>query len=452
MTEDPDAIDARLRLAQRLAAGGELVAAAEHYRVLSDIDPDHLVQLARLHGELGDREQETAALTRLVAGRPGRIQAHRRLAELHAEAGRAGEAASHLKQVLQARPEKIKLWLRLAALCEQAEDWAGAEAAWTRVLVAFPGNVAAEERLANLRRLKAPAAPALRLRPAVAARLTVLGNCQAFVMARCLRTLNPDLQVVAGGQPRTRGQIESLTGRLEDADALIAQPIAMRRLGTLSPRGRGGRPARTLAYPAVVFTGFHPDALHAPRRAGLKSLIGEWHSLLILAGHRQGLPPHRTAELFNAYVYGVLGYFDEYAKAERFLERKAAQVGWDLAAKIRRWRGESPFVHTPNHPHIEVMMSLARQVCRSLGLEFDPGASAPPDPFDSDWPVYPEIGKRLGVGGELRFVSGLTDRPCFDLEGAIRWFYEAYDRAPAALSAVPRVDEVVRILKAEGVF
>ncbi len=455
LTEIPELITGRLRLAQQLVASGELAAAAEHYRVLSDLvpdEPDHLARLAALYGELDQPEEEAAAWTRLAAKRPDWGQAHSRLAALHTKAGRTHEAAIHLRRLLDVYPRKTKLWIRLAALCEATGDRDGAEAAWTRVLEAFPGNLAAEEHLANLRRLKAAPAPASRSGPAVAARLTVLGNCQAFVMARCLRSLNPDLQVSAVGQPSTWEQVEGLTAKLDDMDAVLVQPIAMQQLGPLNPEDQAGWRVRTLLYPSILFTGFHPDALHASHPSRLGSLIGEWHSLLIMAGHRKGLPPHRTAELFNAYIYGVLGYFDEYAKAERFLEERAGQAGWDIAAEIQQWRGPSPFVHTPNHPNIHVMMSLARRVCRNLGLDFDKGASAPPDPFDSDWPIYPEIGKRLGVAGDLTFVSGLKDRASFDLEGAIRWFYDAYDRAPANEMAFTRVDDAIRVLAAEGVF
>ena len=208
---------------------------------------------------------------------------------------------------------------------------------------------------------------------------------------------------------------------------------------------------RTVCYPRVLFTGFHPDALHASPRARLRSLIGDWNSTLMLAGYRLGLPAHRTAELFNAYIYGVLGYFDEYANAERFLRDQGRQVGWELSAEFEEWRAQGCFVHTPNHPRIGVMMSLARGVCRSLGLEFDADAAAPPDPFDLSWPVYPEIGKRLGLEGALIFTTSLDGGQSFDLDGAIEWFYEIYARAPAESLQFTRVDEAIAILRAEGV-
>ena len=444
----------RRRLAELLATQGKLSAATDQLECLAQLEPDDpapLMQQARIYGELGDAHMETQAWTRLMAIRPDLPAVHHHLHRLHSEAGRHREAAVHLRRVLQRRPEKKKLWLRLAALSESAGDLDGAEAALVRLLALAPSNFPAEEQLANVRRLKLASTAPGRVGLAAAARLAVLGNCQAYVMARCLRRLNPDLQIDVVGLFgfETADQIERRAAMLDEADVVVAQPASLRRLGLPDLEGPPGRARQTLLYPNILFTGFHPDVLSAP---GINTLVGVWHSLLILAAYRQGLPPNRAAELFNAYVYGVLGYFDEYAKAEDFLLSRARQIDWDLSADLERWRGRSPFVHTPNHPHIHVMMCLARHVCRRLGIDFDPDAMAPSDPFDGHWPLYPEVGKRLGVEGRLTFVPGPEGAPSFDLDQAIGWFYGLYDRRPLKCLTSPRVDETISILKAEGIL
>ena len=68
-----------------------------------------------------------------------------------------------------------------------------------------------------------------------------------------------------------------------------------------------------------------------------------------------------------------------------------------------------------------------------------------------DWPVYPEVGRRLGVAGEMVFVSPYERGRAFDLGGAIAWWYAAYAKAPPDTLAFERVEQVIRTLRAEGV-
>ncbi len=99
-------------------------------------------------------------------------------------------------------------------------------------------------------------------------------------------------------------------------------------------------------------------------------------------------------------------------------------------------------------------MDLARAACALLGLEAEAEAPAPEDPFAlfGAWPIYPEIGKRLGLKGEMTFVSPYEHGGAFALDEAITWYYAAYAKAPpGALAAVDRVDEVIGLLRAEGI-
>ena len=281
----------------------------------------------------------------------------------------------------------------------------------------------------------------------------MFGNCQAYAMGRCLRTLLPDSEITAlnWGELGSDAHIEGFAKSLERFDVLVAQPARPPELRRLDPEALAAVPARCVFFPAVQFTGFQPDAV---RRSGdgLVSLVGEWHSALIMAAWRMGLPEARAEELFNAYIYGALGYFDEHAKASQFLLEQASKLGWDLSAELRAW--PAPFVHTPNHPRIGVMMDLARGLCARLGLDPGPHAPPPPDPFAplGAWPIYPEIGKRLGVAGEMSFVNVVESGRTYPLDEAIAWYYAVYDKAPPeALAAVDRVDEVIAMLRAEGV-
>ena len=451
---DPARLRLRMRAALILEERGDLAGAAGHYQILSDAFPDRpkpIQRLARLRQLLGDEAGELAARTRFLAIAPDDLGSHSRLADLHESAGRLAEARPHLAQCAKLLPNKIALWERLARASEAGDDVPAALEAWRRVVELDPRSARAHERIALLE--MSGGAPSARARRSVkSVRLLVLGNCQAYAMARCLRVLHPAVEAAAvnWGDIRSEADFGRVLATLTEVDAVVAQPANLPEFKALSPKALIHGQTRAVFFPGVHFTGFQPDAerVIAP---GLASLIGEWHSLLIMAGYRMGLPPARTEELFNAYVYGVLGYFDEYAKSSQFLSRAAARIEWDLSTELQAWT--APFVHTPNHPRIEVMMDLARGACARLGLEIEDRAPPPEDPFlvSGAWPIYPEIGKRLGLKGEMTFVAPHQAGRAFPLDEAIAWYYAVYAKAPPTSLAVKRVDEVIAVLKAERI-
>ncbi len=449
---EPSRNAARVRAARLLVERGDIAGAAAHYQVLSDAQPELsriALQLARLRQSLGDHAGEAAALKRFLEAEPDHGGIHGRMADLLEAAGQLAEATPHLKRYVQARPEKVRAWVRLAEAAEAAGDWVEAAAAWERADALLPNRIAASER--RLAALSLAEASARGPASARALKVQVIGNCQAYPMGRWLRALLPDAEITAlnWGELRSEAHVAQFAKRLETFDALVAQPVKT-QLQPLGQEALAAGPARLVAFPGLHFTGFQPDAVRLIAK-GLKSLIGEWHSALIMAAWRMGLPPARAQELFNAYVYGVLGYFDEYAKAETFLRRSAKRIGWDLTAEFEAW--PRPFVHTPTHPRIEVMRDLALGVCERLGLEAAADARAPPDHFVTRgaWPIYPEIARRLGLAGEMTFVSPFEQGRVLDLDEAIAWYYAAYAKVPAELLAVERVDQVIALLKAEGI-
>ena len=458
---DPSRPREHARAGILLGERGEPLEAVRYLKAADDLAPGHPklarwllrlhTELARLYAGMGDEPREAAVWTEVLATHPDHIAAHRRLAEIYWGQGRTGEAIPHLRRVLDAEPDRAKLWGWLAHSCESASDLAGAEAAWLRLLALDPGHPEATERLTKVRlyrsRTSAPDA-------GKAMRLIVLGNCQAYAMAQCLRVLAPEAEIVgvSWAELRTEAEVDSLAASLKTADTVIAQ--ANRHLGFKSFRpetlAQGDTPCTF--FPAIHFTGFHPDAMLLSERKELRSLIGEWHSALILAAYLRGMPRERTAELFNAYIYGVLGYFDEAAQAEQYLQISARRIGWDLTEELEEWRAQGAFVHVPNHPRVSVIMSLARRVCANLQLDIGKEAAAPPDPFErhGDWPVYPEIGRRLGVTGGLSFVSPREPGRTFDVEEAIDWYYAVYAEASPESLRHPRVEAVLGTLRAEG--
>ena len=348
----------------------------------------------------------------------------------------------------QMSKESLRHWRREAQAHEEAGEFEAAEPFWRRVLEQDPDDMDAPERLALAQIIAGhSAAPS-----ASTVRVIALGNCQTYSMSACLRALNPDLRVAALSwtELRTTAQVERLLTILDGVDAVLVQPVNLPEVQRLSAPALAGRVARCVEFPRIHFTGFHPDALRAPGRA-LKGLIGPWHSALVMAGYGMGLSEDRTEELFNAYVYGALGYFDEHGKASSFLQASFADLGWDTPSGLKD--AAQPFVSVPYHPRIEPMMDLAREAAARLGIDTDPEALPPPDPLlrFGAWPIYPEVGKRLGLRGRMQFDPPGEPQRAMALRDAIAWCYALYARSPPEALAPRRVKKIIEILRAEGI-
>ena len=442
----------RMRAAEIHAWRGELGEAAAHYEIVSAARPHHVkpaLRLARVCGRLGDARREAAAWTRVAALQPDNAEARQSLAALRSLLRRHPPAARPPSPMPRSSWGLLKYWRRSAQAHEEAGDFEAAEPYWRRVLELDPGDMDAPERLALAEIIPGGvAAPSSKAQSVI-----VLGNCQSYPMAACLRALNPEIKVAAltWAEVRSTAQMERLLTIVDEVGAVLVQPVNSPRVQRLSAGALAVRVAHCVQFPRIQFTGFHPDAVRALGR-GETGLIGEWHSALIMAAYGMGLSEVRAQDLFNAYIYGALGYFDEYGKAALFLEATGGALGWDLSSELKTW--PRPFVSVPNHPRIEVMMDLARGACARLGIEVDPEAAAPPDPFlrSGAWPVYPEIAKRMGLAGRMQFFPTSKPGCVFDLEDAIAWSYGAYASSPpeAMAMALAQVEGVIEILRAEG--
>ena len=285
----------------------------------------------------------------------------------------------------------------------------------------------------------------------MALKLAVVGNCQALGVAQCLSLLLPRAEVtgVSWATIISPQHAEPVAKALESCDLVLSQVTHQDRYGALRADALSGRLERLFYFPRIAFTGFHPDLIGM---AAVKSPLGGAHSALILAGHGLGLPGERIAELFNAYVYARLGYFEEYAKAEAYLIESVRQTELELTEDMADWGRQGAFVHTPTHPAIRVLRSMARALCVRTGLDIE-GAGEPPDALLESviWPVYPEIAKRLGVAGSLAFNPPGAEAAPIDLHRMIDGSLRVYARSDPQSICPPRIAEMMDILKRECV-
>jgi hypothetical protein len=299
-------------------------------------------------------------------------------------------------------------------------------------------------------------------------RFAVIGNCQTEGFRDALRAYFPaaDVAWFSVGVPGAGRRAAEFEAGLDRCDRVFAQPVEHPHLGPLrfSELKRRHGP-RLSVIPTIAFTGFHPDCVYLNDGQGaLRGPMGAYHSALAAGAHAAGLDAARTCRLFNALLFGRLGYFAQYETSVGLLRAYFASLGLDLGDRPdAAWGRGAAFMHTINHPNALVIADLCTLILSGLGIRaIDPlvlrevmGDRLVGQPV---WPVYPEIARRIGVPGSHLFRAAITEGQgirVMDLAGFVGRSFAHYDRqADRVREAVRRsraVQRVLAFLEAEGV-
>lgn len=239
--------------------------------------------------------------------------------------------------------------------------------------------------------------------------LLFIGNCQSRGLARLVAALTGSAHVTSHELlPAVRKQLDGgeLDAQLHQARFVFLHDIAVRdalaaRLPALAERLR--------LVPGIAYPAFHPDAdyVFGPGGEPIAGLMGQYQSSLAFYGWSQGLSLAETRELFREEVYAQLGFFAQASVAKDHLLQVGRLCGLALDDAIDAWaRRGGPWMYSMNHPRLFVLADVARALLAREGIATLEGA----DVFVHDdladgpvWPVYPEVGARLGLPGSLTF-------------------------------------------------
>lgn len=283
-------------------------------------------------------------------------------------------------------------------------------------------------------------------------RIVVMSNCQLGGLHAALSAMLPDDEVIA--VPYHGVEPPELASLLPDADAWVSSfhPSEARPI-----LDRFGSRAELISVPLLLFTGFQPDIVHLmlPDGREVESAAGGYSSAIVAWGWMNGLSEAEVLARFDAETFVALGYTSAWAGAVRlaryvFDEANADFDAWFLPLVAR---GDM-FMLTDNHPRIDALVQLARQVARRLG--------APPSLVDfrwetvipdgllatsTVWPLYPGIADHLDQPGAYvwRCVNGeLIDLPTFVSRSLA--LYDKVDPASVTVSRFTNDDRVAPAL------
>jgi hypothetical protein len=278
----------------------------------------------------------------------------------------------------------------------------------------------------------------------------VIGNCQAPTIADVISRIVADASVetfLLRLAPRGR---DELAAKLSEFDVVFAQPAEYEKAGPLAFRELQKRHGCVVPYPAVLFHGFHPDFILGREIGDVRSAALTYHSLIVAAAYSSGIPTNNVGRLFNPLTFAQLGYYKEYGKSRAFLLSKAKELGYDLSDDFRGWESGGVFMHTPNHPAVRVLVSIAARAAQKAGLPVTPDLTEGMDDRLARavrLPVYPAIAKRLKVAPNAKFrLQNPQGVRRFDLHEYISTTYEMYRSASPAFFEVPSIRRVAAVL------
>lgn len=278
-------------------------------------------------------------------------------------------------------------------------------------------------------------------------KITIIGNCQAELLRQIIAVIRPGctLQAVS----IVEGVISGSAGA-RDSDMLFVQTEFLPMLADGAALSELGQ-IPCIGWPTFYFSGFHPDLVYIEgRQETIASAIGDYNSSIVFYAWQKALTPQGTKALFCEEVFEKLGFFEYWPIARRALEADIARTGLDLDGEIDRWIGRGCFAHSVNHPKLFVLSAIANALLKKIGLT---PVTNRPEEFMYDtmidpcvWPVYPEIGRRIGVSGDYIFKISRhlcpLDRPVqlLNLEQFIEGSFAAYDRQAADIIRCDRLD------------
>lgn len=273
--------------------------------------------------------------------------------------------------------------------------------------------------------------------------IVVVGNCLVTSFATTLKLLNPSVDVQPwhlGEWPV--GEPEDILPTLSAFDFLIISLPHSMLTGVLDLDELRKIVPNVLHVPPFVFSGFHPDCVTLLDRNTnqiVPSPYRQHHSQIVAASFALGLSEKRVSRLFNTFVFDSLGYFDAYNIASKYLCEQFHSSGIELDDYLYKWLRElGTFMWIPIHPRIEVFLDISNILLGKMGLPSNFGnfPKSPVDTLEKDlqFPVFPELAKKLGVSGSTVILQSanhvaIGDKREADMSDWISMLYSFYRNA-----------------------
>lgn len=258
-------------------------------------------------------------------------------------------------------------------------------------------------------------------------RWLVVYNCVHVGLQNCLSLLNSELQVDAIDFDSFDKNFADYRGKLDRYDLIITAPHFVQ-----NPCVDFNKFGKLMTLPLTAFEAYHPDLCYIfVDGEVLRGPMFDYHSKIITAAYRRGVPHNQVKALFNARNFERFGYLGIWEASKKQYLGSYAASGVDLSDCFAGWSREGVFMHSVNHPAIRVIHDIARKLLAIGGLEATHSGFLPHDNLKNGpvFPVYDEIAEALSVPGSYLFKVHAQYR-FLDLDQFIAGSYDLLSKYP----------------------
>lgn len=245
-----------------------------------------------------------------------------------------------------------------------------------------------------------------------ALKVTIFGNCQGEGIASLMQAMTGDVNATA--IKVTGPAVADLhSGKLEIASLIAGRDlIFVQGVGEIFTLIKQQFPAelhKVRRIPVLNFPAYQPDAIYILSRMqgkGISGPLGQYQSAIAFAGWLNGLSVKETISLFRDEVFDALGYYSYWDTSKKSLIDNSDRAGFAISDLLEKWHRQGCWLHQTNHPKLFALADVARRLLKTEGIETLPGVESYLEDARATgpvWPVYPEIGKHLGVAGNYYF-------------------------------------------------
>lgn len=264
-------------------------------------------------------------------------------------------------------------------------------------------------------------------------------NCTNIGLTNSLKLLVPRLEVESIDFGRFKKDFASYAPRLDTFDLILTAPDFV---NNECVDFADVAPVQTMPIP--YFDGYHPDLCYLTDGKGiLKGPMGDYHSKIVTAAYKKGVPGSSVRALFSSSRYQDFGYFDRWTPAKAAFIDGFTDVGLSIDHYFRTWSVRRQFMHSVNHPAIEVVYDMARCILSREGIEYADTRLLPHDNLMNGpiYPVFDEIAERLSIQGSYLFKLPAQYR-CINLDQFINASYDFLGQFdPATINTHPAQHE-----------
>ena len=284
--------------------------------------------------------------------------------------------------------------------------------------------------------------------PKATIKFSLFGNCQVTNIGKVIEASHPGAEALSYclGIDNFHDRINSpdLSQAISDSDIIVVQ---FQNISDIISKKHPESRSRIRLIPNIPFNGFHPDNDYINNLSGERITsgpLGGAHSILTAWCWNHGMSVSSALELFCDEVFSHLGYYSCMESSRNNLLKVGRAVDYPISEMMMKWFSTGCFMHTINHPKINVLGDLAQEILRKEGI-------APilkvEDYIHDDladyvcWPVYPEIANKHQITGGYNFKKHGIYPAMINLDEFVSASFDNYNKLEKGSLQSPRFHE-----------